>query len=79
MTERAVLHEGAMRVRVDDLFRANDALRKRIEELETHVAVLESALLKSNDEAVILARRIKYTEDRLKALVWIEPFVPPEG
>lgn len=68
-----------MRVRVDDLFRSNDALRRRIEDLENHVAALESALLKSNDEVVFQARRIKYIEDRLKDPAWNQAFVPLEG
>jgi septal ring factor EnvC (AmiA/AmiB activator) len=57
-----------MRVRTDDLFRAAEALRKRIEELELHVRVMDHALKLANNDNVALAKRIKYLEGRIEAL-----------
>jgi len=68
-----------MRIKTEELFRQTEALRRRVEELETGNNLLTKALLRSNDEIQRLANRVKYAEQRLQGLGWSEPFSPPSG
>jgi hypothetical protein len=62
----------------DALFQTTEALRKRVEALETSNAALHVALLRANEEIALLAKRVKYSENFLKPRHWGEPFTPPE-
>jgi septal ring factor EnvC (AmiA/AmiB activator) len=57
-----------MRVRAEALFQSAEALRKRVEELELQVRVMDHALKLANNDNVALAKRIKELEDRGGAL-----------
>jgi phosphopantothenate synthetase len=57
-----------MRVRTDELFRASEALRRRVEELEAINRDMVKALRLANDQTVNLARRVQYVENRLMQL-----------
>jgi hypothetical protein len=62
----------------DELSLANEALRRRIEELEAVNRDVVKALRLANDQSVNLAKRVRYIEDRLRRLHFNPPF-DPEG
>jgi hypothetical protein len=60
-----------MRVSTTALFQGLDGLRRTVDELQ-------DALVRSNDKVVMLAKRVKFLEDRLSRLTQDEPFQSPE-
>ena len=56
-----------MRVRTEQLFQTSEALRKRVEHLESINDGLVQALRLANSEVVKLAQRIRRLEDALEA------------